>query len=254
MRLADARRAEQERGVAVRDPPRRRQFPHLALVDARLLLEVEVREFPTAGKWAILKAISMRRSSRRATSRSVRNATASRSVIPFSAASSSRLSSWSRIAGELQPRQMRGQGVVVDHLRTCRQPRPRTRRAGAAARVPAAVRRTGADAPPRARSAAAASRRRCRGGAGPRSRAATTLGAPQRLQALELAARDRVALDVVHAPFVFPLRARPVRRARPRSEAPVRHGARHATRAAKSPSAVARNSTAWTTARIPRTA
>ena len=45
---------------------------------------------------------------------------------------------------------------------------------------------------------------------------------PQRLQALELAARDRVALDVAHAPFVLPLRARPVRRARPRTEAPVR--------------------------------
>ena len=43
MRFPDSWRTEQEGRVPVRDPPRRRQFPDLTLVDARLRLEVEVQ-------------------------------------------------------------------------------------------------------------------------------------------------------------------------------------------------------------------
>ena len=100
------------------DPPRRRQRPYLTVVDARLRHEV--------GKWAILNAISMRRSSFRDTSRSMRNANASRSVICFPAASSSRLSSWSRMAVSCSCVSQADERLVVhrSHLRSSRRRPP----------------------------------------------------------------------------------------------------------------------------------
>ena len=46
MRLPDPGRTEHQERIAVRHPPRRRQLPHLAPVDAGLGLEVEVRQLP----------------------------------------------------------------------------------------------------------------------------------------------------------------------------------------------------------------
>ena len=82
-------------------------------------------------------AISMRRWSLRAISRSHRRASASRSVSSRRAASSSRLSSWSRIAVSLQPRQHAPtSGSSRSSIVTSAPPTAaRTRRAGAAVRL-----------------------------------------------------------------------------------------------------------------------
>jgi hypothetical protein len=82
-------------------PAARGEFADLPRIERGLGGEVEAVGSRTLGKWAIFRAISTRRSSLRAISRSTRKASASPKLSSRFAASSNRLSSWSRIAVSL---------------------------------------------------------------------------------------------------------------------------------------------------------
>jgi len=147
------------------------------------------------GKWTILPAISVRRASLRATSRSTRKASASRRVNSRLAASSSRLSSWSRIAVSLT-RVSQPCSLSLSRLMTSLRRLPvHIQPVVAAARVapvyslPQPCRRPAEPRPP----GESGSGRRCAGG-GRRSRRARPLPGRQRDANLHAADRHLHAL------------------------------------------------------------
>ena len=98
VRLADPGRPQQQHRLAVGDQAAGGELADLRLVDRRLGSEVEAVQIAHGREARQPKAISMRRWSRRAISRSHNSASASRMVSSCRPASSSRLSSWSRMA------------------------------------------------------------------------------------------------------------------------------------------------------------
>ncbi len=100
----------------------------------------------TTGKWASFSAMSMRRWSLRAISRSHMSASVSRAERLARPASSSRVSSWSRMPVSLSRVSMASSGssttgaaFFARAIRTLLRQSPRTRRAGAAVRAAPAV-------------------------------------------------------------------------------------------------------------------
>ena len=135
VRFPDSWRTEQEGRVPVRDPPRRRQFPDLTLVDARLRLEVEVRQLADCREvgdlerhldapFVLARHLALDEERERLAQRQlllrglVEQAV---ELVPD--------------GGQLQPRQPAEERLMVHdiHLRSSRRRRPHTRRAGAAA-------------------------------------------------------------------------------------------------------------------------
>ena len=135
VRFPDSWRTEQEGRVPVRDPPRRGQFPDLTLVDARLRLEVEVRQLADCREvgdlerhldapFVLARHLALDEERERLAQRQlllrglVEQAV---ELVPD--------------GGQLQPRQPAEERLMVHdiHLRSSRRRRPHTRRAGAAA-------------------------------------------------------------------------------------------------------------------------